>query len=921
MAIRTNFGGFSLRKPGAYSRTTVDLTGGFPVADTGIVGIIGEADLGAPGSVEDIRENYFSPDQFSEVVAKYKSGPIVDAFRLLIAPSNDDRIPNGAQRIYIYKTNLSTKASAVLPTAYGSVYSRNYGFDQNTISFLVSDSQDEAAPAIPAFSFIPDENTSGALGFRVNGELKQSVTLTAPVTPTAFQLAVNALTDIACSGGVDRGIIDAGIVAGGETAAITFDVSGLVAEIDIAGGGGVWAAAPTVGDTLYIPAGSVIEGATAKNVGGYIVKAATTTKITVIKMADPLVSGEDVAPVDIAAITDAIAYSPISISYNGTTPDGQGASIEMFDDGGSLAFEEFMYGGSDRGLLTSTQVADGSQLKLEIVSGANVKITVDSAFAAMSEVGDILVIRPDSILKGASNENVGNYRITNATSNEILATKFSGTPVAVSYTDIAAVYDIVAFEGICSSSAIAILNYSSSERQIQIALDRQSDSESEDSSSLGGNIVLKIGYDGTTATCTINSVNLSTLVVGGSGSNLTIKLSDYDTIRQLVDYIDAQTGYSAEVGNNVLAQLPPSVLDRVSAIAICAENPDVMPGRIKSDSYEVQDFFDSSVLCSLTRTLFVGLPDEMSSATFLTSGAKGGTAQASVTAGIDEMQKVRVNSIIPLFSRNATDDILDGLTEPSSSYTIASINAAAKNHAILMSNTQKRSERNAYCSYKGTFTDSKSEANSLASSRSSLALQDVKVLNVEGQLEWKSPWALAAIAAGMQAGALVGEPMTFKYINVYGIRHADFDPATQYDDAIDNGILFAEQPARGGFRIVLGNTTYSASDNFAYNRISVMYSADTVAYNSRQQLESIYVGVNSAFADAQSIKNTVIAIMQTFLAAGIIKGDDTNGQKGYKNLTVRIEGNVARVGITITPAQGVDFVLADIVLDTIRESA
>jgi hypothetical protein len=100
-----------------------------------------------------------------------------------------------------------------------------------------------------------------------------------------------------------------------------------------------------------------------------------------------------------------------------------------------------------------------------------------------------------------------------------------------------------------------------------------------------------------------------------------------------------------------------------------------------------------------------------------------------------------------------------------------------------------------------------------------------------------------------------------------------------------------------------------------------MYCADTVAYNLRQQLEAIFVGTNSVYADAVSIRNTAASILSTFLNAGIIKGDDSNNNKGYKNLVVRIIGNIAYIDVTITPAQGVDFIPITLTLDDIRQSA
>lgn len=914
MAITINFNGATLRKPGAYSKTEVNLTGGFPIAPAGIVGIVGESDTGAPGSTEDIRENFYTSAQLAEVIEKYSSGPIVDAFRLLLAPSNDARIVNGANRVYIYKTNASTQSTAVLPTAYGTLTSRNYGLDQNTINFQTEEAQAEVGPSWAAFNYIPDEDTAGALNVRVSGGAAQPLALPATTTPAGFVSAWNgAISGVTAGGGAATNVITAAEI--GDTLTIAF--SGLVATITT---DAAWANIPAVGETIYIPTGSPIDGGSAENTGGYLVTTATTASITALKLADPATAGVGDSGAVVAA-TDLQSFEQVTLTYDASTPDGVGAAVEIADDSGAVALEELWHGGSDREILNQTRVIDGSQLSLSIVSGANVTVDITSAFTGIPRVGDILRIRPGSVLEGASQENVGNYLITAATSNSISATKFSGSPSAIAATDIIADTDVEAFQGITSNAPAPLSTVSSAERRVTISINRQSDGLTEDSIALGGEIALKIGYNGTTATVTINSVRLTTAITGGSGSALDIVLADHASIQQLADFIDAQTGYTAEVGNNVLAAFPPSILDQVSAVGICEEHTGALPGRIKKDSQDIQDFFDNSTLVSLERTSFAGLPSNMATPTFLSGGVKGGSTAASIVAGIDEFQKVRINSLVPLFSRDATSDILDELTEPSSTYQIAAVNAAAKSHVLLMSNTLNRSERNAYCSIKDSFSASQDESNSLASERVSLAIQDPKILKTDGTLDWVQPWGMASIGAGMQAGAIIGEPMTFKFINIAGIRHEDFDPKSNVDAAIDNGILFTEQPDQGGFRIVVGNTTYGRDANFVFNRISVLYASDTVAFNLRQQLEAIFVGVRSVLADAQSIKNTTISILNTFNDAGLIVGDDTNNGTGFKNLNVTVEGNVARIDVTITPVQGIDFILPTIVLDNIQQTA
>jgi hypothetical protein len=202
-----------------------------------------------------------------------------------------------------------------------------------------------------------------------------------------------------------------------------------------------------------------------------------------------------------------------------------------------------------------------------------------------------------------------------------------------------------------------------------------------------------------------------------------------------------------------------------------------------------------------------------------------------------------------------------------------------------------------------------------------MLFQDVEVLGTDGNLAFKDPWAAACIVAGIQAGTPVGTPATFKGVNANGIRHASYNSKTQVDLAIAAGLTPLEEVDSGGIRVVVHNSTYSKDANFVYNRPSVLEAADYVAFNLRAQLEAIFVGEKARSGSAEAIKNAVVSIMSAFLADEIIVGDDTNENLGWKNLTVTISGNVATVEITITPVQGIDFVLNKITLDTIRQSA
>src|SRR5271165_3913174 len=107
--------------PGAYVQTSV-ISGQSGLASSGVVLIMGEA-AGGPDYTEiTLANNFFGPTALNQVRAMYTSGPIVDAFAALSAPSNDPDIVGTASSIYILKTNQGAQA-----TAHVAGHSSQYG--------------------------------------------------------------------------------------------------------------------------------------------------------------------------------------------------------------------------------------------------------------------------------------------------------------------------------------------------------------------------------------------------------------------------------------------------------------------------------------------------------------------------------------------------------------------------------------------------------------------------------------------------------------------------------------------------------------------------------------------------------------------------------------------------------------------------
>lgn len=431
--------------------------------------------------------------------------------------------------------------------------------------------------------------------------------------------------------------------------------------------------------------------------------------------------------------------------------------------------------------------------------------------------------------------------------------------------------------------------------------------------------ILSIQYtgSGSASTLTIQAGSLVTTCTGDTPSNLSIPLAG-KTVQQLVDLIDAHASYTCTTTLKLASSKLASDLDPISTAADIKTAAVVLRAQQK----EMLDIINGeSTLITAARVTDVEGTVATSAKQFLSGAVRGAATNSSFQAGFDALLAKRCNIVVPLVARDASALAAEGLTDSTSTFTVDAVNLQALTHCILASNTKNRSERNCYVAKKTSFASAQSAAQDLNHERASMLIQDVEVLSSTGDLVWQEPWAASCLLAGIQAGTDVGTPATFKLINVNGIRHQDYNPKTQVDLAIAAGIIPLEEVDSGGFRVVVQNSTYSKDANFVYNRPSVLAAADTVAYNLRQQLEAIFVGEKARTGSAEAIKNAVIAIMSTMLSAELIVGDDTNNKLGWKDLTVTLNGNTAIVDITITPVQGIDFILNRITLDSIRQSA
>lgn len=435
-------------------------------------------------------------------------------------------------------------------------------------------------------------------------------------------------------------------------------------------------------------------------------------------------------------------------------------------------------------------------------------------------------------------------------------------------------------------------------------------------------IAFDIGYVGTTATLTINKStdSITTTVVGGLGTSLTLTLSQFRTISDLANYIGTQTGYTASV-TAAAQQLSPSNLDDVSTIGIASTTASLSPGRIKNALQSFKNAIATSGGVSFTATATAGLPLSMASAAFLTGGLRGATLAADVVNAVNQLTGIQCNIVVPLFSQDATDDITAGLTDSASTYTIAAVNTLIKNHCVSTQAAKIKRNRIAVLSFKGTYANAKESAQGLAHYRVSLAFQDVTQVNSAGVITTFQPWYGAVVAAGMQAGGFY-KSITNKLANVISfIDPSGFDNGSpgSVEDALNAGMLILTH-TQAGNSWVSDQTTYGFDTNFVYNSIQAVYTSDILSLDLAASFKSAFVGKSLADVSAATALSFLAQKMDGYKKLKLIAASD-DAPLGWKNPKVSITAPEMDVSVEIKLATAIYFIPISINISQVQQNA
>jgi hypothetical protein len=422
------------------------------------------------------------------------------------------------------------------------------------------------------------------------------------------------------------------------------------------------------------------------------------------------------------------------------------------------------------------------------------------------------------------------------------------------------------------------------------------------------------------------------LTTAGTLDNLDITFAAGQTLQQLLDTINANPSYEAvagqavNAGDTLVADFdfgPATTFNMGAQIDLAVEGA---TRNVMAIVDYLNDFssYVSAARATDTASPVAGCcpPADIGEPLYLTGGARGSTSNTEFQAGLDELLKVRCNSVVPLIDSD--------FASPGSA-TVASVAAQLADHVATARGTaqDKAGERGGFQGFVGTKTEVIAQANSLNDQDVALVAQNPTVLNALGSLEEFGPRMLAVMAASMRSGVTeVAEPLTHKLIRSSGLtQDASWDPAdvTDANEMIINGVLFAERIDGVGTRWVRDLTTWVADDNLAYSEGSVRDAVRFVAFGLRTTLVERFTGKKAAPSTIANVKDAANTFLELARQDDIIvdSTDPATGStvKAYHNLKVTSSGDTIRINVGIFPVPGINFQLNDIFLQLPTQSS
>jgi hypothetical protein len=174
-------------------------------------------------------------------------------------------------------------------------------------------------------------------------------------------------------------------------------------------------------------------------------------------------------------------------------------------------------------------------------------------------------------------------------------------------------------------------------------------------------------------------------------------------------------------------------------------------------------------------------------------------------------------------------------------------------------------------------------------------------------------YGTACVGVGQRAKSPIGEPLTWKLVDVLGISEESWDPVSDSEDMLRRGLMFLRYQESKGYYWVRSITTYQKSANKIYTEQSSMESLQGSKRDLRNFLADIVVGRPNVLFRAATIKKLAEGRLRTQAEELLIAA--------YANITVTKVGDLTTVEYDCAPTEPNNFVRVKVHVQIFTEEA
>jgi hypothetical protein len=851
------FRGKFITVPGSYSEIDASGLEAIGLGATGRVAMLGTAEGGRPVStITETKDiiRYKRPENARTI---FKSGQLREGSAIAFDPSRDADIPGGAQEIIAMKVNPATQSSATLSAPNGTVAtvtSEDYAAYTEQINLEIA-----TGTSLGKLLTVRLEDDTEVLD-NVGGTAMFTVQYTEAAAIGWDTMRMDVLASglrawgTRAEAGLDAHVLAA--ITSGENVRVTATAGDAGKTITVYG--------KTVGDVPQRETITLING----TVSGALLWGAVYGAALSATAAGTVLVEEDAG-----GFTDLISIT-VGLQYRGLVPSSTmfvaNTTLQLLADAATTR-EVHLWGRTASGAALSERV---------VLTGATPVVTVASTWTQIDVIvlGDLEAARTLTIA-GVAVQTLNTSQNTLQKASDYFNARQVGVNGFV-FTMVSSLTSFLVADLDLTQSAVDVDNPATGSfyADLFFVLDFY-----DGASSLVDAARIAFTAMATDLVFTVANTTLYTFTLGGVV--FTYTSSGAATLAEIVNAFVARVNAHPTVNRTVVAS-------NATNLRITASTPS---GFVLAES-------DANIsTTAIATTAGVGTaPSNTTAPIFLTGGSEGVALFSHYQAALDLLKRIRVDSVVPL-----TPD--------------PAVHAAVVAHCDFMAGLG-RAERDAFVGLMNAAQTGLATKNEVKSQIIALNTRHVRALaqsferfDTSGERVSFDPPYLAALAAGMQAGATVGTSLTFKLTNTLSLnQHSTWNPLDDAEEMINGGLMFAEEVDGLGRRFVRNITTHLSSSNLAFIEGSVNQAVNYSAFNFRTSME-VSVGKKGFSGTLNAAKSVAIGILGQLVDQEVLVA--------YQALSLDLALDVLEVSAEIAPIIPINFVKNILHLVTVRQAA